>query len=207
MCRRFLFVTALIVLLATGTDARAQSSFRVSGGGIVPTAPHLFSDASAPGAKVEIGPVFTLTNRLDLSVSVAHGRVPIASAGLLDAEAMTNWSLSGRLLIDLLPVSSMIQPYVTAGGGLHRLNHTPERDGVVCLAQWSPAALPCPPPYVTGRDDPEVRLGLQGGLGTAVSLTPKLRLFAESTYTGLLSNQENLQYVPLQFGFHFHPTR
>lgn len=201
----FLFVTA-VTLLLTVSPAHAQPNLRVSSGAAVPLSPHLFTSASAPGVAVEIGSEFTLTDRLDLAVSIGHRRFPIAGTPALDAGAMTVWSLSGNFLIHLLPSSSPIQPYVVAGGGLYRLDHTPERDGVVCLAHWSPAALPCPPPYVTS-DDPEVRPGLQGGLGVSVPLTPGLRVFTESTYTGLFSGQENLQYVPIHLGIRYRTAR
>lgn len=185
------------------SPALAQSSVRVSGGTAVPLSPNLFTDASAPGATIEFGPAVALTDWLDLAVTLGHSRFPMSGTPALDSGAMTSWSASARLLVHMLPAGSTIRPYAIVGSGAHRLNHLPERVAIVCVGN---VIGPCPSPYVTGRDDPEVRVSIQSGLGASTRLTPTLDLFAESTYTGLFSGDSNLEYVPVQLGIRYRPA-
>lgn len=174
----------------------------------MPLSPDLFTRASAPGMAIKAGPEFPLTDRLGLFVSIAHSRFPMAGHSAFGVDAMTAWSISSDFIIRLRPASSTIQPYVTFGSGLYRLNHTPERVVIVCLGpeKRSNIIAPCPPPYVAGSGGPKVHLGGQAGVGASVPVMPMLRAFVESTYIRLFSDNGDVQYLSLQIGIRYHPV-
>lgn len=207
--RLFRFVTALALLLAMATPTHAQSSLRVSGGTALPLAPDLFTEASAPGIAVEIGPEFSLTDQFGITATIMHARFPVIGTSAFAADAMTAWGVAGRFLVHLRPAAATVRPYVTFGGGPYRLNRAPERVAIVCLRKngLSHVTGPCPSPILRTRNEPEVRLGMQAGLGVTVALMPALRALVALTPTGLLSTRGELLYAPIQFGIRYRPAR
>lgn len=202
--------TAMALLLAVFTPAQAQTSVHVRGGTALPLSPDLFTEASAPGVALEIGPAFVLTNRLRLITTLGHRRFPFNGTSALDGGAMTSWSFSADLQVYLRPETSSIVPYVTVGSSVHRTNNTPEIvivDFVYAAPSENALSIVHPSyPSIVGSG-PEARLGLQAGLGISAQLAPALRLFLQSEYTGLFLGDEDLQYVPIQLGFRFRPFR
>lgn len=212
--RRLAPLLLLTALCLTAGPARAQTSLHAQGGTALPVSPNLFTEASAPGVALEVGPSFALADRLRLITTLGHSRFPTNSTFLSDPEALTItlpapktltvWSLAADLRIQLRPSASRLVPYVTVGASANRLNHTPERADVVCFGDV--IAPPCPM-FITSNDNPEVRLGLLAGLGVSARVMPALRLFVQSEYAGLFSEDDTLRFVPLQLGLQFHPFR
>lgn len=194
------FAAALLLCGMRAPSAAAQSGLRVSSGVAVPLAPDLFTRASAPGLSIEIGPEFVLMDRFYLAVIGRHARFPLADQSVLEASVTTAWSASVQVAVPLLAPSSPMQLYPIVGAGVTRLNHRPERVVIVCAGVIGP----CPPVYVRGADDPQVRVRIHGGIGASVRLTPRLGVFAESTYAGLMGGNA-LQYVPVQLGLRVAP--
>ncbi len=172
----------------------------------MPLSPSLYADIAAPGMSVDVGPALALTRRVEVAVSLAHSRFPVAGTDALDTGAMTAWSLATRFLFHLLPPSSTIRPYAVVGGGPYRLNRAPEQVVIVCLAHRPHFTGPCPSPYLRTRDEPEVGFGTQAGLGVSVALAPAFGAFVESTYARLLFG-DALRYLPVQLGLRLRPGR
>ena len=197
---RRLLPLAIALLVLAPSFAAAQSAVRLSSGAIAPVAPQELSDATKAGVDLSVGVQLPLTARFSLVAAVSHDRFEAWSDRVDGAGAMTAWSGTLDLRVNLL-LSARVQPYVVAGGGAYVLDDVPALRPVICLASGPRRALfgSCPESVADTRD-PGLQPGIQVGGGVSVGVTRALRVFVEPTYTQIFTTEDNVRYVPIRAG-------
>ena len=189
--KRSLFLLVLLIGWATSANAQPRPTVYAHAGLSVPTFSSSFKDFYQTGVQFGAGVGLTLSQRTEVTLSGQFSRNELDRQRLLDEFAtfeVTDITVDGGrytwfgLTADLkysIYRRSRVGPYALFGVGLFN-------------SSASDLTLIEPDETSTRLGSEEVVLGLNGGIGFYVPVSPALRLVVEPRYSLLLTNDQLL---------------